>query len=411
MKRWITVFISLVLIIGLSVLLSSSKKNNDISSEEKPLPGIELPEAIVSPSEKDINEEILKTMSLDEKIGQLFIVGYKDPQPTEKVKMMIEEYMVGGFILFKRNYTGLESMVNTVNKLHEFNRGNPLTLFLSIDEEGGTVSRLPEEGTKLPDAQVLGKIDDSALTYRSGALVGRELRALGINMNFAPVLDIVASKENNLLIRRAFGGEPQIVSRHGLAFIKGMNDHGIIAVPKHYPGHGDTTVDSHGKLPKIMIDAETLRSRELVPFKAAIDSGIDGLMAGHLAYPLIDPSGLPATRSKIFLEDILRRDLGFEGLIITDEIEMLGYMDRIENLPQKIIQSFEAGVDIFVIGHTLDIQLEALKAIKDAVADGRISEERIDESVLRIIKNKYKLNENTAIDLERAKSVLGAKEH
>ena len=387
--------------------------NNEIPPEEE-TPPPEVPSEIVeSPPKIDINQEILESMSLDEKIGQLIILGYGEAQPTDQVRMLIQEHKIGGFILFNRNYSNLESMVQTVNTLNHLNRGNALPLFLSVDEEGGTVSRLPEEGTRLPDARLIGLIDDPSLTYRAGSLVGSELSALGINMNYAPVLDIVTSKDNRLLIKRAFGSEASIVARHGLAFMKGLKDHGIIAVPKHYPGHGDTTVDSHGKLPKIMIDTETLKSRELIPFKAAIDAGVDALMVGHLAYPLIEPAGIPATKSKIFLEDILRKDLGYDGLIITDEIEMLGYLNKRKELSQGIIQSLQAGVDLFVIGHTLDIQLEVLNTIKNAVEEGTLTEQRINESVLRIIrvKNRYKLQENTVIDFEKAKSILESQEH
>ena len=226
-------------------------------------------------------------------------------------------------------------------KLKNLNKNNPLPLFISVDEEGSTVSRLPKEGTKVPDAVVFGNINDENLTEKSGIIIGRQLYAAGINLNFAPVLDILSTKDNKLLKLRSYGKDIDIVSKHGIAFINGLASQGIISVAKHFPGHGYTNKDSHGTLPVINIDYTTLKNRELVPFQNAINAGIDVVMIGHLAFPKIDSSGKPATKSKVFVTDILRNELGFQGITLTDDIEMKGFIDDKQSLEESVIESFK----------------------------------------------------------------------
>jgi len=387
-------------------------------SESKPDSGTPPQDSEVIDDKRDELEEnaaaILNKMNLDEKVGQLLVVGFPQDVTEEDLQDYIDRYKVSGFILFKRNYEDFDSQYNLVNSLKERNDlKNPLPLFISVDEEGGTVSRLPAGGTHFPDAKLVGKAGDPELTYKTGEVIGQELGASGINLDFAPVLDIVSSSENKLLIRRSYGATADIVSAHGTAFINGLQATGVIAVPKHFPGHGATTVDSHGKLPIINIDSETFQGRELVPFRTAINEGLEAVMVGHLAYPKLDPSGLPATMSSYFLTDILRKELGFKGISISDEIEMYGYMSGKATLEECVITSFNAGLDIFVIGHTKTIQDRVLKALKDACGNGRITEQRLNESVLRIIKVKlkHKLSDTMEYSLEEARNNFTSKEH
>jgi beta-N-acetylhexosaminidase len=357
---------------------------------------------------------VLSKMTLDEKVGQLLIVGFPQNVSSEDLQDYIDRYKVSGFILFKRNYKDFDSQYNLVNSLKERNSANnPLPLFISVDEEGGTVSRLPTGGTHFPDAKLVGKAGDPKLTYKIGETIGQELRASGINLNFAPVLDIVSSSENKLLIKRSYGSTAEAVSIHGTAFINGLQSAGVIASPKHFPGHGATNVDSHGKLPIINIDSETFQGRELVPFKAAVYEGLDTVMVGHLAYPELDPSGLPATMSSYFLTEVLRKQLEYKGISISDEIEMYGYMNGKATLEECVITSFNAGLDVFVIGHTKNIQDKVLKALKDACIEGKVTEERLNESVLRIIKVKlkHKLIDKMEYSLEEAREIFGSNEH
>ncbi|MEA4847103.1 MAG: beta-N-acetylhexosaminidase [Clostridiaceae bacterium] len=399
----------LIIIAILILSLTSNCTVPDVPEEEAP----PVPPAQNDPLEERA-EQILSKMTPEEKIGQLLIVGFPEDTSKEALQDYIDKFKVCGFILFKRNYTDFDSQYSLVKSLKEMNSlKNPLPLFISIDEEGGTVSRLPKGGTHFPDAQQVGKTGDPDLTYREGEVIAEELKASGINLNFAPDLDIVESKENKLLIKRSYGSTPEIVSLHGASFINGLQSNGVIAVPKHFPGHGGTDVDSHGKLPVIEIDKTTMQSRELVPFKAAVDAGLDAIMAGHIAFPKIDPSGLPATMSGYFLTDVLRKEMGFNGISISDDIEMQGYMSGKETLEECVITSFNAGLDVFVIGHTREIQDNVLNALQDACSDGRISEERLNESVLRIIKVKLKheLSDTMKYEIEEAREIFGSSGH
>ncbi|MDF2545194.1 MAG: hypothetical protein K0R93_92 [Anaerosolibacter sp.] len=400
----------LICIFVLSILSGCSRpeKNRDTT----PITPSEATEIPMPPKELDPSQILLEKMNLEEKIGQMLIVGFEEALPTPQTQQLIQDNKIGGFILFQRNYMDFDGAVQLTNQLKSWNKENPLPLFISIDEEGGTVSRIPDEGTKFPDARLLGQINDPNLTYQMGQVIGRELKAMGVNLNFAPVLDIVASKENKLLIRRAFGSTPETVAVHGLQFIKGQQKSDVIAVPKHFPGHGDTIVDSHGGLPKIMADRDMLNRRELIPFRETFNEGVYALMVGHLAFPLIDPSGLPATKSAVIMKDLLRTELSYGGLIITDDIEMSAYMGQKDDLEESILLSIHGGVDIFVVGHTYDVQVKILDIIKRAVQDGRISEDRINQSVLRVIrtKNKYHLSDEM-INVEQARQNFGINEH
>lgn len=411
MKKALLVF--LLIVVGL-FLISCSKKTEPIEYNNKNLSSNEPKEYEGNNSVGKSHEDtLIEDMKLNEKIGQLLIVGFPQETPEKDIMDYIAIDKVGGFILFKRNYGNFKELYGLNSKLKDWNKNNPLPLFISIDEEGGTVSRLPKEGTKIPDAAVFGKINDDKLTEKSGVIVGKQLYAAGINLNFAPVLDILSLKDNTLLKLRAYGKDGNMVSKHGIAFINGLKSQGIISVPKHFPGHGDTDKDSHVTLPVINIDEITLKNRELIPFEDAINAGIDAIMVGHLAFPKIDESVKPATKSKIFLTDVLRNELNFQGIALTDEIEMYGFMDNEQSLEESVIEAFNSGIDVFVIGHTKEIQKKVLKALIDGVSEGLITEERLNESLRRIIKvkNKYKLSNTMNMDFEEAYNLFTNEEN
>lgn len=413
MKRSILI-ICTVLAVIIAASCSASPDSGGITTPPEPPSG----DAGAQEEPKDtLGEEaamILSKMTLEEKLGQLLLVGFPHGAGDEIIKDYIDRYKVSGFILFSRNYKDFASMYSLVEGLKKKNSAsNPLPLFISIDEEGGKVSRLPEGGTRFPDPRLVGRADNQELTYRSGRVIGKELAAAGINLNFAPVLDIVEGNENKLLLKRSYGNTADIVSAHGTAFIRGLQAAGVIASAKHFPGHGDTSEDSHGTLPVIDIDGETLRSRELAPFKAAIAEGLDVIMVGHIAFPKLEPSGLPATMSAFFLRDILRKELGFEGIAVSDDIEMSGYTGAGSSLEENVIASFNAGLDMFLICHTKAVQDRVQAALKNALEEGAISEERLNESVLRIIKVKlkYGLTDEMRYSPDEAMKIFGSAEH
>lgn len=365
----------------------------------------EKPEPTEDPESK--YREVLKSMTLDEKLGQLLVVGYPSSELAEKV---ILDYKVGGIVLFSRNFETFDQLHQITKQLKEYNQDSPLPLWIALDEEGGTVSRLPVGKTPVPGAREVGSRGDLALTKSTGRVIGEELAAAGANLDFAPVVDVVDNPQNQFMLKRTYGSTPVIVSDHGKAFLEGLGEVGIQGCAKHFPGHGGTVVDSHKGMPVISATLEEWKQKDAVPFQAMIDAGVELIMVGHLAYPNIDPSGLPASMSTVFIQEQLRERIGYKGLVITDDIEMQGYPQG-EERREAVITSFLAGVDLFAIGHTPEIQLDVLEALKEGVNTGRITQERIDVSVLRIIKAKSGLNHISEYSLDEAKKIFGSKEH
>jgi len=381
------------------------------SPSDMPVQPIDTPSPTPEPTpacsiENEI-EEILSSMSLEEKLGQLLVVGYQD---DEQARRMIRDYGVGGMVLFSRSFDTFEQLYSINEQLKEYNRDNQLPLWIALDEEGGTVSRLPKGKTPIPGAAKVGSFNDTELTRSTGWVIGRELAAAGANLDFAPVVDIGDNPENKFMIKRSYGSTPELVSEHGTAFLQGLKETGVQGCAKHFPGHGGTIVDSHKNMPVISSTLEEWLQKDAIPFQAMIDAGVDMIMAGHLSFPNIDQSGLPASMSQVFLQDLLRNRMGFEGLIITDDIEMQGYPQGNER-KEAVIASFLAGVDLFAIGQTPHVQMDVLEALKEGAASGRITEERINDSLRRIIRAKLKLDAIPQYSLEEAKQIFGSDEH
>ena len=302
---------------------------------------------------------------------------------------LIEDYYVGGIIYFRRNIESLKQVSTLSNELQKLsaNKRPYLPLIISTDQEGGRVSRLAG-GTHFPGNMVIGASRQSSLAGKAGGAIAGELKAVGINMDFAPVLDVSNNPLNIVIGTRSFGGDPLLVANMGVAFIKGMQKEGVIACAKHFPGHGDTAVDSHLDLPVIECDRERLEKVEIYPFKAVIEAGVDSIMTAHIYVPALESKkGIPATLSYSILTNLLRRKLGYAGVIITDCLEMKAIADNFGTV-EGAVMAIEAGVDIVLVSHTLDKQKAAIEKTIKAVKEGRITEERIDQSVWRILKLK-----------------------
>ncbi len=343
----------------------------------------------------DNSEEItklLQSMTLEEKVGQLVITGVDGYNNDEHSELLIKNYHVGGFILFKKNIQDSAQLSNLLNSLKASNASaNKVPLFLSVDEEGGRVSRLPDEFRKIPSNKVIGKKDDSALSYKVGAILGKELNSFGFNMDFAPVLDIDSNPKNPVIGDRSFGNTSELVSGLGVETMKGIQSQNIISVVKHFPGHGDTSVDSHVGLPKVNHDLERLMSFELVPFKKAIENGADTVMIAHILLPKLDSKN-PASLSKAVITDLLRTKMNYNGVVITDDITM-GAITKNFDIGAAAVKSIQAGGDIVLVCHGFDKQETVIKALLEAAESGQISAERLEESVYRILelKRKYSL--------------------
>lgn len=383
-----------LLILILSFLITSCKRDvvnpeNGHSSE----PNLEEPVA-EKPIEVDIINEKLLKMSLEEKIGQLLIIGLEDKVINQTTKNMIEQYKVGGFIYFARNIEDNLQLLNLTKDLKSLNKSNPAPLFISIDEEGGRVSRLPKEYKRLPESKTIGDLNDLELSYEYGKLLGLRLNTVGINLNFAPVLDINSNPKNPVIGNRSFGNRADLVTSNGLEVLKGIESTGVIASVKHFPGHGDTSVDSHINLPIVNKTLKELENLELVPFKAAIEENVHMIMVAHILFPELD-SVYPSTMSKNILTDLLRKDLGFNGVLISDDMTMGAIVENY-TLEFAVLEFLKAGGDIALICHGQDNPIKIINFIKESISNGEITMEDIDEKVYRILtlKDSYKLMDN-----------------
>lgn len=381
----LTLFI-IVIILG---FVACSVKDKPPKSDEPPGLAIGAVEGLESETvleQIDSIQEILDQMTLNEKIGQLLIFGLEGYELDEETRAMIDQYKLAGIILFQRNIEDSNQLLTLVNQLKEANSDYKIPLFISIDEEGGRVSRLPDEIEGLPSHQVVGNSNSEANAWQLGTLLGAKVKAFGINMDFAPVLDINSNPENTVIGDRAFGSDAGLVSRLGVQSMKAMQGEGIIPVVKHFPGHGDTLKDSHVELPIVSYGLERLQAVELKPFKEAIASGADAVMVAHLLVTEIDAEN-PASLSKSVITNLLRESLGFSGVVISDDMTMGAIVNK-QSVGEASIQFILAGGDIALICHGVDKQKDVIEALQLAVESGRLSERRLDESVYRILSLK-----------------------
>ena len=347
-------------------------------------------------------------MTLKEKIGQMFMVGFDGAVPSKTVLRLIREARLGGVILFARNLQSPAQTAQLSNALQSQSQKMPV--LISIDQEGGRVSRLPKGFSIFPGGAQLAACHSPEWVYRVAEATAKELRAVGINMNLAPVLDVATHPANPVIGDRAFGANPVLVSTLGLTMIAGFQDNNVIACGKHFPGHGDTGADSHKELPRVAQGLRRLREVELRPFLHTIQNGLASIMTAHVLYPALDPDE-PATLSRRIVTGLLREGMGFKGVVITDDLEMAAISDR-HGPGEAAVKAIEAGADLVLICHDEDKQLAAMEAVARAVKQKRISEARIEQSLLRILQMKEKfLPPYRPADLAQVKEVVGCASH
>ncbi|HNV70693.1 MAG TPA: glycoside hydrolase family 3 N-terminal domain-containing protein, partial [Candidatus Ozemobacteraceae bacterium] len=312
-------------------------------------------------------------MNLKKRIGQLMVVGFQGLEPSDDFLKFVEEWGIGGFIFFARNIDRAERIPQVVRRLEDA-AGGPI--FTSIDQEGGLVMRILTSGSPFPGAMALSATDDVDLTRKIHTAIGREMRALNLNWNLAPVLDI-NHRDNPGIGARSFGEDPERVSRFGCAAVEGLQAGGVLACAKHFPGKGHARVDSHLTLPTIPYDTARLESFELQPFRAAIRSGVASIMTSHVFFPAYESTpNLPATLSKAVLTDLLRGKLGFTGLLVTDDLEM-GAITEAYGVAEAGFRSFMAGADLLLICHDLDRERSCAEKILDECRHNPDVEKRI----------------------------------
>jgi len=336
---------------------------------------------------------------LREKVAQLFVVGFRGTEPDRAIRELVETG-VGGVIYFARNVESPDQVAALSRSLQRTAaESDTPPLLIAVDEEGGVVSRLPWDG-RPPGQMTIGAARDPELARRAAAARARELRAVGVNANLAPVLDVNNDPDNPVIGVRSFGEDPELVSELGTAVAAGFQREGVLACGKHFPGHGDTAVDSHRDLPVVDHGRERLDRVELPPFRAGIEAGIGAVMTTHIAFPTVTGDAeRPATLSERVVTGLLREELGFEGVVVTDCMEMNAIADGV-GTPEAAVRAVEAGCDLVTVSHTPATQRAAIEAVVEAVASGRISETRIDASVGRILgaKNEYGAGEEAADD-------------
>lgn len=339
-------------------------------------------------------------------IGQMIIAGFPSPRLDDQVRRLVEDFQVGNFALFARNLLTTEQICALTAELHQYvYEKNGLAAFIACDQEGGVVSRVGVGTALFPGAMAM-TASACADPYRTGKNCSAALSALGIRGNFGPVLDVNIQPMNPIIGTRAYADNTADVIKYGVDMVRGMTEGGTMTAVKHFPGHGNTSSDSHLELPRNGCDPETLRRVEFAPFKEAFDAGADALMTCHVLFEQIDPEH-PATLSKKIMTDLLRREMGFTGVALTDCMAMQA-IQRTYGIGPGAVLAVNAGCDILCFSHTYESVAQAVTAIYEAVENGTISVERIQESYDRIVamKKKYGVLTPPVIDVEHAKRVM-----
>jgi beta-N-acetylhexosaminidase len=382
-QRWIRGTAGLVLFSILAVILSSSE------------PAATSMSGLPDPRGEDWPDRMLAHMTLEEKVGQMLMVGFHNGdapayEMNRQALRLVHKYHVGGIILFDRNIESPRQVTQLTRQLqgHALGSSPGIPLLISVDQEGGKVSRFDEGVTLFPGNMALGATRDPALAYQAGKMTGAELRSMGIHMNLAPVMDVNNNAANPVIGVRSFSGDPEWTAVMGLAQIRGYHEGQVLTAVKHFPGHGDTDMDSHLDLPTVNHSMKRLHEVELVPFRQAIQQGVDAVMSAHITFPAIEgKGGIPGTLSHRVLTGLLREQMGYQGVIITDDMEMGAIAEHFGSA-KAAVRAVQAGADLILISHDEAVQQKAMAALVHAVQQGTIPEKRIDQSVRRILQLK-----------------------
>ncbi len=322
----------------------------------------------------------MPTALLRRTAAQLFMVGLPGPTLDPPTRAFLAEHPPGGVILFRRNVRSAAQLRRLVREIHDTGAGvRPL---VALDHEGGRVHRLPRPFTHFPPALAVGARGDARLVEAVGYAMGRELRAVGIDLDFAPVLDVWSNPRNRVIGDRAFGTEPTRVARLGVALARGLGRAGVLPCGKHFPGHGDSAGDSHFVLPRVRRSRRALAATELVPFARAVKAGIPALMTAHVLYPALDPRR-PATLSPVIGRDLLRRRLGFHGVLFSDDLEMHAVAGR-ATPGAAAVQALRAGCDMLLVCQSLTTARTAMRGVEAAIAHGPLAPSDVATALARI---------------------------
>ncbi|WP_129691751.1 beta-N-acetylhexosaminidase [Gottfriedia acidiceleris] len=381
---------SFILLSGCIEVKAKKNESTEIESHNNTVSEVKK-NVIVSKTDPILDE--LNKLTLKEKIGQMIIAGF-DGTTSSNADTLLKNYKLGGVILFGTNIKSPSQLVNLTNDIKTYNKNNKVPLFISVDQEGGRVNRMSSAVLNTPSARTIGNKNNMQYANNIGNMISKELSSFGFNTDFSPVFDIQSNPKNTVIGDRSFGTNPTIVSNIGEGMMDGIHKGNIIPVIKHFPGHGDTSVDSHLELPIVNKDLSSLKKFELVPFNHAIKNHADMVMVAHILVKKVD-SKYPASMSKTVITDLLRKQYGYNGVIITDDMSM-GAIAKHYNLSNAAVTSINAGSNIILIGHGNENVKTIYNNIYTAVKNHKISEDTINKSVYKILslKQKYKLNNN-----------------
>ncbi|MCL6452254.1 MAG: beta-N-acetylhexosaminidase [Alicyclobacillus sp.] len=320
-------------------------------------------------------------------VGELMVAGFDGTAVGDHARRLVAHHRVKNIILFKRNVASVAQLTELNASLQALARdaGHTLPLIICTDQENGIVRRVAPGVPGLPGNMAIGATGDVDNAYTVGRLTALQLRAMGVNMDLAPVLDVNNNPDNPVIGVRSYGEDPDRVAAFGAAMVRGLQEHGVAACGKHFPGHGDTSVDSHLALPEIPHDRARLQAVELKPFLRAMEAGVDVLMTAHVVFPSMEPRRIPATLSKAVLTDFLRGELGYQGVVTTDCLEMNAISETV-GVAEGAVLALLAGADLLMVSHRLDRQEAAIEAVVRAVLEGRIPEARLVEAAGRVRK-------------------------
>ncbi len=334
----------------------------------------------------DETGQIISRMSLAQKVGQIMFVGFQGPKLTAGDAQHLQKIHPGGIVFYGRNFREGGDITLLVPAVRAALREKDIPLFLAVDQEGGIVHRVEGELLKPPSHPAIGAAHSEFLSRAVGQAVGRALRDLGLNVNLAPVLDMPAQDFLSPMSMRSLGSDARMVEALGRAYIQGIQKSGLLATAKHFPGLGRAREDSHFKLPRVQWKTEEERARDLAPFRGAVKDGVDLVMVGHFVAEPGDGQN-PISLSRYWMEEVLRKEMGYSGLVIVDNMEMKA-LEKILSLPEAVVKAFNAGADILMVSHEKKNQEIVFQALARAVEKGTISKERLDASLRRILERK-----------------------
>lgn len=387
MKRAV---IYVLLVFSMCIGLLGCKQQVEVLSED-------TTQEIVSEDTKEYTkEEFLEKkiaeMALEEKVGQLFFCSFRRDNENvgitvwnEEIGKVIQQYHIGGVVLFGEN---IDTEEQTKQLILDYRNHSDIPLFIGVDEEGGRVSRLHSSGklevADIPAARKIGDTNDANQAYEAGKVIGKELKELGFDVDFAPVADVNTNEQNTVIGDRAFSSDAEVVAEMAAAFAKGLEEESISACAKHFPGHGDTVEDSHEGMAVANHTLEEMQQTEWIPFEKLIEQNIDFVMAGHITTPNATTDDFPASLSYEMLTEQLRNQLNFEGIIITDALDM-GAVTRYNEQDSSLL-AIKAGADMALMPYDLE---QSYYDVCNAVKEGILSEQELDKKVKRILSLKY----------------------